>query len=88
MRLFTPVSEDTAADLVGGLRAGDALHWQTAVVPEEAEPDAVWVTVEVSEQTIIAFEQPHQPSPGYREFLLLPELLIGCRIVVASAAAD
>lgn len=88
MRLFTPVSEQEASDLIGGLREGGPLHWQTAVVRDEAALDAVWVMVDVSENRIAAFEQHYEASPGYREFRLAPDQLVDAPVFPAPVPID
>lgn len=69
LRIFTPLSAADAESATRGTLRGDSV-WFDAPVPQEADPDAVWVGIDMPGNRMARFERPVQPGAGHREFLL------------------
>lgn len=69
MRLFASLSADEADQAVRGVLRGD-FSWVNAPVRDEAEEDAVWVSIEMPDVRLARFETDADPRLGYREFLI------------------
>jgi len=80
VKLHTPLSRDDASNAERGALAG-TFFWVTQPVLAEAEPDAIWVAIEVAVEQVEAFEQVRDPGIGYREFALPAEFTNDLRAV-------
>lgn len=88
MRLFTPLSADDAPLAISGEGLPDAdLWWVDQPQPQEADPDAVWVAIDVPEQAVTEYEHQVPRELGYREFVL-PSSLIDRHPVTSAPSAD
>jgi hypothetical protein len=69
MLLYTPLSEEEAAEAAKGLGfPDDDLYFVDHPDPDEAQNDAVWVVIEISEDEALSYEERSDPPMDYREF--------------------
>jgi len=69
MKLFTALSADEADQIMRGVLRGD-VAWVSDPVRDEAEEDAVWVSIEMADVRLARFETEADPHLGYRKFLI------------------
>jgi hypothetical protein len=71
LRLFTPLTAEEADAATRGLGFPDGVfYFDDIPEPDEAEEDAVWVSIDVDEARVAGYEVDRPPELGYREWAI------------------